>query len=433
MEIAVISDLHLGFGVRTERDSECFANAKQALEIAIERKPDFILIPGDIFDSGIPSPETLHEAFELFSIPKKAPNSRTRISINGIERGFQGIPIIAIHGTHEFRGKDYKNPLQVLEKAEALIYLHAQTALIEKEKEKIALHGLSGVPEKKALDVLKEWNPKPVQGAKNFLIMHQSIKEFLPTDDPMNVTIALENLPKGFDFYINGHLHWHNESKLNSGVLLIPGSTIITQNKKLESQKPKGILFLDSKSGKTEFIELKNQRKLFYHKVLFEQASLEEVKEKVKKLILESISNNSSPLTPLIRIKLTGSLAKGFTSSDIDLNEILKEFKEKAILSIDKDFLTQSFKKKISELRELQKSKQSIASLGLELLEKNLKGTDFNEAFDSKRVFELLSNDETEKVLELLLEEKEEKEIVEKNAKTEIIPPKKGSKLSDFS
>ncbi|MFH1545709.1 MAG: DNA repair exonuclease [archaeon] len=435
MKIAIFSDFHLGFGARTERREEAFNNAKQAVELAKEIKPDLILHAGDLFDSTIPSSESLYEAIELCHLLKEG-KSKVKILKENKPIPFEGIPVIAISGTHEYRGKDYKNALQLLEKAGCLIYLHASTAVIEKEGEKIAVHGLSGIPERKALDVLKLWNPSPLKEAKNILLFHQSIKEFLPSDDPMNVTISLEDLPKEFDYFIDGHLHWFNETELEKGALLIPGSTIITQMKKLESEKEKGIILLDTSSNKTEFIPLKNQRKLFYEKLSFENSSLEEVREKARAKIEEFMKENKQELIPLIRLKLVGTLSKGVNPSDLELTELIKGFEGKAIFSIEKDFSMISFKKKIKELRELQKSKQSITLLGINLLEKNLEATSFNKAFDVKHVFDLLAENETEKAMELLSEPKKGEKETENNENTAFEKissiKKEEPKLSDY-
>jgi DNA repair exonuclease SbcCD nuclease subunit len=406
MKIALISDTHLGFGEKTERKNEAFYNALEAFSLATENKADLVLMPGDIFDSKIPSIDAWHSAFELFSVLRNAQKSPVKILRKEKELKFSGIPVIAIHGTHEIRSKDFKNPLQVLESAGFLFYVHAGHLIIENEKEKIAVHGLGGIPEKKALDVLKLFNPKPLPETKNILLMHQSIKEFLPTEDEMSASISISDLPKGFDLIVNGHLHWNSETKFEGGKLLIPGSTIVTQMKKLESKKPKGIVLIDSISMHLSFLPLKKQRKLFYEKISFDEAFPEEVLSKLKEKINFFLSENDSDLVPLIRIKLNGTLAKGLTQSDVDVNKVLSEFSGKAIFSIEKNFSYVSFRKKIQELRDLHKTKKSVSSLGIELLEKNLAETSFDKKFDVRRFFELLVEEDAEKVISFLFEEK---------------------------
>ena len=192
MRVAIFSDTHLGFKA-FGREQESFENAEQAFGIALDNKADVILIAGDIFNEVTPSTDVLVGAFQLFS---KAKTSKKDIKIGVsskkqvIEEIVAGIPIILIHGNHEFRGKDYTNVLHLYSKSGFAFYLHAETAVLEKGNEKLAVHALGGVPEQKALDALKLWNPKPVESAVNILLLHQNFKEFSPVEDEMVATLG---------------------------------------------------------------------------------------------------------------------------------------------------------------------------------------------------------------------------------------------------
>jgi len=410
MRVAIFSDLHLGFQEGKERENESFENAKQAFEISCEQKSDIILMAGDIFDVPEPSPETLLKGFEIFSIPMNQPKSNVKIKVHKKQGekipSFKGIPIITIHGTHEYRSIGHTNILELFDASNFLVYLKMEKALVELGNEKLCIHGFGGVPEKKSLDVLKLWNPKPLQDYSNVLVMHQSITEFLPFSDEMVATISLADLPKSFDLIINGHLHWTSKQELEDTTFLLTGSTVTTQMKKLEGEKPKGIYIFDTNKKSLEFFELPIQRKLFYHKIKFENATPREILQKAKELIEDAISKNEV-LIPMVRLKFIGTLAKGINSSDVDLKEIKKEFETKAILSISKEFFSKSFKKKIAELRDLHASKQSISSIGLDLLEKNLEKTNFKKSFDVRAVFELLAENKIDEAIFLIQKQNE--------------------------
>lgn len=407
MKIALLSDFHLGFGKGTERFTESFENAQKAIELALEQKPDCVLVLGDVFDSEIPSQETWHLAFKVFA-PIKKTRADCKITRSKKDQKEEmeclHIPVFAIHGTHEYRGKDFRNAIEVLESAGFLFHLHASTALLEKGNEKIAVHGLGGVPEKNALDALKLWNPVPVQDAKNLLLLHQGIKEYLPFDNEMIASIALADLPKGFDLIANGHLHWASEEKLEQGKFLLTGSTLTTQMKKLESEKEKSICIFDTETGTVKMLHIPGQRKLFYEKIKFDNVNQGAIVQKLGE-ILEKIAAQNLEKKPLVRLKLTGTLVKGVSNANIDLSEISKKFSEKAILSISKEFDSESFKTKISQLREMQKSKKSISALGLELLEKNLGETGFGSG-SAEQLLQLLQSGENEKAMQLILGKK---------------------------
>ena len=403
MKLAIASDFHLGFSYGSEREQESYENAGKAIQLALDNGADALLLPGDLFDSEVPKQEVLYKALQVFKLAKDAPKREASLRKGGRQCAFSGLPVIAIHGTHEFRGKDHTNVLEILEKAGCLCYIHGEHVFLEKGNETVAVHGMGGVPEKKAKDVLQKYGPKPLPSMKNILLLHQSIKEFLPVDDEMVATLSLEDLPKGFDLVVNGHLHWRSELNENGAHLLMPGSTIITQMKKLESTKEKGIFIYDTERTKPEFLALPSQRKFFYKKIRLNGATPEQVLAEARKAILELPSNKSS-LKPLVRLKLTGTLAKGFVNSDISLNSLEKEFSESALFSNSVDFSSQSFIKRIAELREMQRSKVSVAEQGFKLFEKNLEEAGFNGAFDSRRIFALLEEGRNDEAMSLLLE-----------------------------
>jgi DNA repair exonuclease SbcCD nuclease subunit len=404
MKIALFSDLHLGLGKGTQRFEEAFNNAEKCFEIALENDVDVIVLVGDLFNESNPSIEVIQKAFQVFLTARKKESSVKIFHEKGTEKKefeFQGIPIITIAGTHEFKGKDSLNILDVFHSSKTLLKLHASIAEIRKGNEKLFIHGLSGIPEKHALNALTAWNPKPISNEKNILLLHQSIKEFLPFDDEMTATISLNDLPNEFDLIVDGHLHWTNLQELDGKKFLLVGSTITTQMKKLEQEKPKGLYLYETESGELIFKEIPNQRKLFYHKINFNEAKLSEVLNECRTLIQKDLIQNNA-LPPLIRLKLVGTLATGLNESDINLNEILSEFQNKAIFSVSKNFSSKNFSKKIEELRKLHSEKKPISMIGFELLEKNLKETDFNNAFDAEKVFQLLEEGKIDEVIDLL-------------------------------
>ncbi|MFA4907463.1 MAG: metallophosphoesterase [archaeon] len=414
MRLGIISDTHLGFGQGTERENEAFENALNGARILAEQKVDAVLLPGDFFDQRIPSHEAWEQAFRIFSVFISAKESEAEVSVeknNSMKKfEFRGIPVIGISGTHEHRSKDYVNAFRVLESGNFLAYLHLSRAAVRKGGEEIFVYGMSGVPEQYAPPLLERWNPKPEAGKWNCIMTHQSFKEFLPIgDNGEQAMLSLDNLPRGFSLYLNGHFHWHNEKDFALGKFLIPGSTIITQMKQLESKKPKGVLVLDTVSGKTEFFEIPNQRKLYYEKMEFKGSSPALVSEALRRKISSVLASHSESLKPLIRIRLSGTLEKGSSQSDISLSAIESEFSANAILSIDRNFSSQEFGKRIEDLREMQAQKKSVAETGIEMLEANLSQTSFNNAFDARRLFELLSSKDRnclERAMAALMEEK---------------------------
>lgn len=398
MKIGIFSDTHLGFG-NDERYFEAFDRFNESIKMFHDLDVDFILHAGDLFDHAVPSQEVWHKTFECFNKNEGGFSKLKKIPFNkdSVEVKVQGIPIIAIHGTHEFRGRDFTNALDILEEGNALCHIHIGKVELEKDNEIVYVHGMGGVPEKHAKSLLEKYDPSPVSDKSNIILFHQSFKEFLPFDDDAIASLSLNDLPLGFDLIINGHLHWKDEQNIEGRRFLLTGSTIFTQMKKLESEKEKGIFVFDTISKKLDFFPFKNQRKLFYEKLSFKKSTPDEVKKVVESKI-STILSSEFEIKPLIRFKLVGELSKGFSQKDIvfDLPE------DKAIFSISKDFSSEDFKKKMLSLKEIQNQKKGILEIGIDILEKNILESDIGD-FDTRRIFTLLSEDEVEQAQKVLL------------------------------
>ncbi|MFA6064623.1 MAG: metallophosphoesterase [archaeon] len=397
MLLGIFSDTHLGFG-SDDRFEEAFARFKEALSIFKSRNADFILHAGDLFDEAVPEQEVWKKAFECFAENNGALTEIKKHQISGTTIAHvKGKPIIAIHGTHEFRGKDFTNAIAILEEANCLVHLHAGHVVLEKNGEKVFIHGLGGVPEKHAKEVLEKYSPKPIAGGTNLLMLHQSFKEFLPFDEDESIaSLSLADLPNDFDLIIDGHLHWSNEQKLEGKRFLLTGSTIFTQMKKLEGQHEKGVFIFDTNTKTLDFIPFSSPRKLFYEKMEFKNAKPEEVIAMVNSKFKE-IENLSFDKKPLVRFKLCGTLAKGFTQSDVSFS-----VPTCAIFSISKEFSVENFEKKIQQLKAIQMEKKSVIDFGIDILEKNVEEAKLVN-FQTRRLFDLLSIGEMEKAESVLL------------------------------
>ena len=253
MRIGIISDWHLGVNFDNELGKDCFTNLLTAFKQLEKQEIDLLLVPGDLFDVSVPSHEVLFEAISILK-DLNLKNNFTELSSN--------LPIIAIIGNHEYRSKDYITTVEILESLGFLKLLKADC--LKFEKEKVAIFGMTGVPEKYAKDyLLEKFNPKAISGYYNILMIHQSIVEYLPFEDEMIATISLSDLPSDFDLIVNGHLHWSSIVDLPQGPkFLLPGSTVTTQIKKKETEKPKGYFVLDTNTKEFEFLRLKVYEKL---------------------------------------------------------------------------------------------------------------------------------------------------------------------------
>jgi len=403
MLLGIFSDSHLGFSGE-DRFNESFERFTESIQMFKDNKVDYVLHAGDLLDESTPTQEVWLKTFESFSKNNGLVSQLKKVQMNNSSLvTVKGIPIIGIHGTHEHRGKDFANALDILEESGCLVHLHAGFVELNKDGEKVYIHGLGGVPEKFAKQVLSTYAPKPIENAVNLLLLHQSFIEFLPFDDDSIASLSLADLPEGFDLIIDGHLHWTNEQNLGNKRFLLTGSAIFTQMKSMEASGGKGIFLFDTKTKKLTFVPFKVQRKLFYEKLKFDNAKPDEVVKQFSDKLAEFLSCDFE-VKPLVRIKLSGSLAKGFTQSDVAID--ISKYKDKAVFSISKDFSVESFQKKIEQLKSIQNEKKSVVDFGINILEKNVEEAGLKD-FDTRRVFDLLSVGEVEKTQSFLLSSKQ--------------------------
>jgi DNA repair exonuclease SbcCD nuclease subunit len=401
MKIAVISDMHFGYGYGTELEDDSFDNANEAIDAAMSSGADFILIPGDIFDSRFPKTDVLTHAVKILAKPLVESGRGVNVESCSKElkpisaRTLQHIPVIAIHGTHERRHG--ANTIEALENAGMLVHLHKETICLEKDGVRVAVHAMSGLPERDAKQNLVEWNPKPMENCINILMMHQSIDPFIYS--PLEPTmLKIEDLPRGFDLVIDGHLHMHGLEKSTDSQILFPGSTVITQFEENEADGEKGFYLIDvGQKLDIEFVPLRNSRKFF---ILNLQAD-SRLKERIENEIERILSNNFSKI-PLIKVRITGSPNEVI---DQELKEMERKYSDRAILRVVKSLESPEMAGKVELLRMAREEKMTIEEMGMKLLNDSLKGMEFEGSFDHERLFDILADGDVDNAFNILIGE----------------------------
>lgn len=388
MRIAILSDFHLGY----ERFREdAFRQAKEALESAANES-DMMLIPGDIFDNRNPKPDVLAEAINLFrELSKKEWEAKA-----GVPKGasaYTDVPIIAIPGTHERRAQGDEDPVDLLHLAGFLVDVSDATAVVEKGDEKVAVHGLGGISEERFREVVKERDPKPMEGAFNILMFHQSVYELLPFSKDF---ISIDEFPKGFDLYVNGHVHSRYKGTIHGSPFLIPGSTVLTQLKDNEQER-KGFYIFDTKTKEATFKEI-SCRRFIVAKIDMAGRKPAEIAESVEKTVSGIVAKDNTK--PVIRIVLEGRLDDGFRKMDMKLHGISKKFKDSATVEVS-DKGADGTEIQIEGARKANASDSiSVKDLGMSLFMEKLQQKKYGLKANPVELFEELASDESkEKVV----------------------------------
>jgi DNA repair exonuclease SbcCD nuclease subunit len=286
--------------------------------------------------------------------------------------------------------------IEALEQTGFLIHLHCNGLVFGKEDQRVAIQGMSGVPERYAKQVLDRWDPKPIEGCYNILMLHQSIEPYVysPLEPP---TLNISNLPNGFDLIVGGHIHTREQTKVNDTILLMPGSTLVTQLKAEEAEIPKGFYRVEvSEEIEINFVPLENNRKFFYEEIELKPEI--PMRDQVEGVLTRILSREFKKL-PMIKIKISGEESGVI---DKELREIEKKYSEKAIIYFSKELESPEMTRKIELLRNLRERKLSVEEMGLQILKKNLEELKFASTFDAESLFKLLSDGKTERAFDIL-------------------------------
>ncbi|HOZ36031.1 MAG TPA: DNA repair exonuclease [archaeon] len=386
MRIGIISDWHLGVDFDNELGKDSFTNLFLAFKQLETQDIDLLLVPGDLFDVSKPEPEVLFEAINLLN-EINIKNKYTEIKAK--------IPILAIIGNHEYRSKDYITTVELLESLGFLKLLKADC--LKFEKEKIAIFGMTALPEKMALSYLKEkFNPQPLKGYYNILMIHQSIVEYLPFEDEMVATISLSDLPSGFDVIVNGHLHWSSIIDLPQGPkFLLPGSTVTTQIKQKETEKPKGYFIIDTDKKEIDFCQIKDIRKVYYIDLKFSKKTVSDIISMIKAELekLEKTPNRKA----IVRIRLKGELEDGESLKNLNIESLKKDYSEFFYISLKNEISEKRLKESIEQLKRLQSENKNVSELAKSIFSEQIEQTKISKGFDYRRIYELLENGDVDK------------------------------------
>ena len=349
VRFAHISDVHLGGWKQQQMQDLNFLSFQKSIDICIEKKLDFILIAGDLFDSAYPSIEVLKSTFSEFRRLKESK-----------------IPCFIIAGSHDYSisGKTF---LDVLEKAGFCI----NVMNIEENKDMIILNpticnnvAIYGYPGKKSgLEIpdLRRLRLNDSPGMFRIFMMHTTIDKargILPID-----AIDTEDLPKA-DYYALGHLHIDFQYQN----FVYPGPIFPNNFQELEDLQFGSFYIVDTNlENSLQKIELKIKE------IVPVNIEIKNALTATEKIISEIEKREVEDKIILLRVR--GELETG-SNSDIKFQQIEEfAFKKKAyfILRNTHDLKTKEIEMEI-EIRNIDNAEEETIDLYL-----NQNPSDFNQ------------------------------------------------------
>jgi DNA repair protein SbcD/Mre11 len=319
-KFAHISDCHIG----AWRDPKLRDLNDRAFDTAIDecikRELDFVIISGDIFDVGIPEMSSVRSAVRKLK-----------------ELGDRGITAYVVYGSHDYSPTtvsfvdvltaaglfknvgEFTESNEIKDDGEVKPIKKLKLAPITDEKTGIRIAGL---PARRG-GLEKSFYGQNIEagdlGEYSVFVFHASVNELQSLNIPIDQSVSLSELPKGFSYYAGGHLHKRSEANLGDVPVVYPGPLFGTSYADLElmakgEQRGFAIVEFDgANTTRVEFVNLPSP-KIVSKTILANEKGSGELREEIESFVgKESLDVKDS----IVLLKVRGALNSG-KPSDID-------------------------------------------------------------------------------------------------------------------
>ena len=321
---AHLSDVHIGAFRQPVLQNLVVDAFNKAMDLCLQKRVDFIIISGDLFDSNIPDMGLLNSAVKKMAEVKE-----------------KGVPFYVIYGSHDF-SPTQTSIIDILQSAN--LFTKVTEGKMEEgklrlkfttdERTNVKLCGISGRRrgiEKEYYEMLDRQSLEREKGFKIF-VLHGALSEYKPEHLVEAESMPVSNLPKGFAYYACGHLHeklLNRERRFN---VAYPGTlfgTDFTDMERSAKGQERGF-FIVNFSDTVENIEFVPISICGYD--LREYNANGKNSVRVQKDLSE-IVQNIEPGGKIVLLKAAGEMSGGKTS-DIEFQQFKRLLKLKGALEV---------------------------------------------------------------------------------------------------
>jgi len=344
MKIAILSDLHLGhrqYG-SIEREEDFYSQYLTCMKEIADKKPDMVIIAGDLFDKPNPSPKAM------------------AVYRSGINLLDSNIKKFVIKGNHTMlmRENHYTVDNYFNDAGIEQYMLLDDSKMMMLGLETVAVAGVTYRSDsmlEEFIEVTNDLLEELPDNSFNILVVHQAFEEYCGFT---GAELSIESLDlSNCDLVICGHIHSHilraiDQGRTNSlrhSVFLQPGSVerMNTTEARDAEENGKGFWILDTKTQNIDFHDIDFKRKFFLGDIEFQtvgemESHFEELEKVVKKMEVPPIiaynyhdfSGNIVHLRDLIKGISKYALINNSNVYDMSQEEITLEISEDEIPTV---------------------------------------------------------------------------------------------------
>jgi len=311
MKFAHLADCHIGGWREKELKKLSIEAFKKAVDLCIQENVGFVLIAGDLFDTALPDISILRQTASAL---RKLRN--------------KNISVYTIAGSHDYSPSG-KTMLSVLEKAgliKNVARFKANKLQFTTDKTQVKITGLIGKRgslEKQDYEELAKQHLEAEQGFKIFMF-HTTIDEYKPEGMEKVEGQTVNLLPKNFNYYAGGHVHYIFDTNYSTGILAYPGALFPNNFKELEEFKHGGLYIVNHNLEK-EWKPIK-VREVLTFKFDADNKNPEDLQTEILETILKE-----NILDKILTIRVAGTLKTG-KPSDLNLKEVITRLSEDAYI-----------------------------------------------------------------------------------------------------
>jgi hypothetical protein len=323
-KFAHLADTHIGAFRQPTLQKLVLDAFISAMEECIQRRVDFIVISGDLFDSNIPNLAVANQAVRKMKEVKDS-----------------GIPIYLVYGSHDF-SPTQTSLVDMLESAGlfrnvskgAVVDGKLELEVYRDEKTGARLCGISGRRlgiEADLFDSLNRELLEAVEGFKVF-VFHGSVSEFAPDIMKPN-SVPSSNFPRGFSYYAGGHLHDRLLDQEPGMTLAYPGALFAGGDYQDLEKSARGMqrgFYVVTFARQLESVEFVPVKVCDWR--ILDCDATSKTSAQVREEVLE-ISRNSDVSRRVVLFRVSGEMARGKTS-DVDFVEARSILRERGALEV---------------------------------------------------------------------------------------------------
>jgi DNA repair exonuclease SbcCD nuclease subunit len=320
MKFIHIADAHIGSWRDAKLKDLSILAFRESINFAIQKKADFFIISGDLFNTALPAIDHVKDAVREL---KRLKN--------------ENINVYFIAGSHDYSPSG-KTMLDVIE--EAGLGINVMKGKIEEGKinlkytidkktnaKLVGINGLRGMLDKHSYEEMNKEELEQERGFKIFLF-HTSINEIKPHHLEQMTSYSANLMPKGFDYYAGGHIHITEHKTLDGYKNLIyPGPLFPANFSELEKLKHGSFYYYEDGEITKQIVKVKD---VICEEIQSNNSAPEEIINEIeKRFAFQDVKNK------IILIRITGKLKTG-NPKDVDLTNIIKKLQEKGAYYIMK-------------------------------------------------------------------------------------------------